>query len=424
MRALLLVAFLTPQKGPKEEGTWPQFRGVHRDNLSPDVRLLRGWPPEGPALLWKADGLGQGFSSVSVADGCVYTQGHADGQEILTVLEETTGRKRLSVAIGPAEEVAYGGSRSTPTVDGDFLFVETVAGDLACVARKTGRVAWRRHLKRDFQGRRGVWGYAESPLVDGGRVIVTPGGKNAALVALDKGSGNPVWRAQVPESADGIPGHQRDPETGEGIAAYASVIVAEAGGIRQYIQFLQQGVVGIRAEDGAFLWREDGSSNSFANCATPVFHDGFLFSSSGYRGAALIQLVAQGGRVTPRRIYALKEFRNHFGGFVLRDGQVYGCSEAVLTCVDFHTGKIAWKDRSVGMGSLVYADGHLYLRGEKGACALIEATREGYREKGRFDPPIRSGKPARAYPVVTGGRLYLRDQDLLLCYDVRERNAR
>ena len=311
------------QMAVQRPGHWPQFRGPNRDNISPDAGLLKRWPPGGPPLAWKATGLGSGFSSVSVADGRLYTQGHIEGEEHVIALDEATGRKLWTVVLGPAERVPYAGSRSTPTVDGALLYLETVAGDVVCLDAQNTQVVWRKHLKRDFQGRPGTWGYAESPLVDGDRVVVTPGGKEAALVALDKRDGRVIWRVSVPRDDRDNRTHSRDSHVGPGVAAYCSAIVVDVGRVRQYIQFLQQGVVGIRADDGKFLWRD--------------------------------------------------------------------------------------------------ADGHFIMRGDGGTVALVEATPEQYREKGRFDQPDRSDRPARTYPVVTGGRLYLRDEGVLLCYDVRER---
>jgi len=400
-------------------GNWPQFRGPNRGNISPDIGLLRRWPPGGPPLVWKTTGLGSGFSSVSIVDGRIYTQGHIGGAELVFALDEATGRKLWTVTIGPAERVAYPGSRSTPTVDGDFLYLETVAGDVVCLDTRSTQVVWRRHLKEDFQGRPGCWGYAESPLVDGDRVVVTPGGEQAALVALDRRSGRVIWQASVPTNERDNWKHSRDPYADPAVAAYSSVIVTEVKGLRQYIQFMQQGVVGIRA-DGKFLWREDSSSCEYANCPTPIFHNSYVFSASGWQGAALIRLISEDSEVSTRLVYANNAMRNWYGGFFLHDGYVYGCSNEILMCMNFLTGEVAWKNRSVGMGSVVYADGHFIMRGDKGTVALVEATPDEYREKGRFDQPDRSDRPARTYPVVTGGRLYLRDEGVLLCYDVRE----
>jgi len=257
-------------------------------------------------------------------------------------------------------------------------------------------------------------------LVDGDRVVVTPGGEQSTLVGLDRRSGRVIWQASVPTNEHDTWKHSRDPYADPAVAAYSSVIVAEVEGLRQYIQFLQQGVVGIRA-DGKFLWRDDSSSCEYANCPTPVFHDDYVFSASGWRGAALVELVPQAGTVSTRLVYANNAMRSWYGGFFLHDGYVYGCSNEILMCMNFLTGEVAWKNRSVGMGSVVYADGHFIVRGDGGTVALVEATPDQYREKGRFDQPDRSDRPARTYPVVTGGRLYLRDEGILLCYKARER---
>jgi len=394
------------ETGPSTKGDWPQFLGPTRDLISSETRLLKEWPAEGPPLKWKAGGLGEGYSSVSISAGMIFTQGHFDGKEKIVALYEADGSLAWGLELGPALEVDRPGSRSTPTVDGEHVYVETVGGDVVCLNKSQGKQVWRKHLVKDFNGKRGNWGYAESPLVDGSHVICTPGGREATLVALDKRTGETVWKASVPE--------------GDG-ASYSSAIVAELGGTRQYIQFLADGVVGIRASDGKYLWRENSSANSNRiNCSSPVYHDGYVFAASGYgKGGALVRLVPELNGFTAKRVYHTIHMKSHHGGFFLRDGHIYGTNAAILTCLDFLTGKVAWRDHSVGKGAVVYADGHLYLRSEQGSVALAEVTPEGYREKGRFDQPHRSAKPAWAYPVIAGGRLYLRDQDILLCYDVR-----
>jgi outer membrane protein assembly factor BamB len=273
----------------------------------------------------------------------------------------------------------------------------------------TGRVVWRRHLEKDFEGQRGVWAYAESPLVDGDVLVCTPGGPTATLVALEKKSGAVIWKAVVPDY---------------NVANYASAVVAEAGGVKQYVQFLGPGVVGVSARDGKFLWRYRGNVGG-QSCATPIVYDGCVFTSAsgtaGAGGDALLRLVADGQGVKAREVYLVGAMKNHHGGVVRLGEYLYGTGGTGLVCLEFKTGAVKWRDRSVGKGSLVAADGHLYLRGERGAVALVEATPAGYREKGRFNQPDRSRFPAFAHPVVAGGRLYLRDADVLLCYDVKAR---
>ncbi len=389
------------------EGHWPQFRGPNRDLISPDTRLLREWPEAGPPLVWKSERSGQGYSSVSVVDGRVYTQGHLGSEERVIALDAETGSHIWSVVAGPAASVQSPGSRSTPTVDGDHLYVESVGGDVACLDTTKGRDVWRRHLVADFKGRPRPWGYSESPLVDGDRLICTPGSKDATVVALDKRSGDVLWKGRSP-TADG--------------ASYASPIAIEAGGVRQVVIFVAGGVMGFRASDGEFLWRQSRSANPNANITTPVYRDGSLFSASSYGGGgALVHITPEQDGFSAQLVYHTKHMKNHHGGFVIVDNYIYGANESVWTCLNFKTGDVMWADRSVGKGSVVYADGYLYLRDQDGPVALVKATPDGYIETGRFSQPHRSGEPAWAYPVITGGRLYLRDQNVLLCYDLRRR---
>ena len=334
----------------------------------------------------------------------------------MIALAEEDGRAQWAVPVAPATAVQYPGSRSIPTVDGDFLFVQTVGGTLTCLEKRTGRKVWQRNFWKELNGvPSGDFGYSESPLVDGDLVLSTPGGSDATLVAFDKKSGEIIWKSSVPRFS-----HEE-----ANAAGYASIVVAEPGGVRQYIQFLKGGLVGIRASDGSYLWNEHSSANRHANISTPVYHDGYVFGASGYgTGGALIRLESKAEKTSAHLVYHTMQMKSHHGGFLLWDGYVYGTDEAILTCLNFLTGEVMWEDRSVGKGCVVYADGNIYLRSERGQLALFEATPEGYREAGRFDQPYRSKAHAFPYPVVTGGRLYLRDQDILLCYDVRNDSTR
>ena len=396
------------------DGDWPQFRGPSRDLISADTGLLEQWPAEGPRLVWKADGLGGGYSAPSIVRGRIFGMSYRGDDEVVWALDRASGKEiwktRIAEANVQISSEARAGSSCTPTIDGDRLYALGVSGDLVCLDVATGKKHWEKNLVSDFGGRVPNWGYAESPLVDGEKVVATPGGSAATLVALDKDNGEVTWKASVPE--------------GDG-AAYSSVIVAGSGSTRQYIQYLAEGVVGIRAGDGEYLWRENSSVNEAQiHCSSPVYHDGYVFSASAYgKGGALVRLVPESNGFTAKLEYKTNRMKSHHGGFFLLDGYLYGTDEEILTCLEFLTGEVAWQNRSVGKGSVLYADGHLYLRSEKGPVALVEVTPEGYREKGRFDQPHRSDKAAWAYPVVAGGRLYLRDQDILLCYDVRESDS-
>jgi outer membrane protein assembly factor BamB len=387
---------------------WPQWQGADRTARSKETGLLRSWPKEGPPLLWKATNLGGGYSTPSVADGKIFGMGFRGDDEVVWALNEADGKELWCVTIAPAnKKVGYNeGPRCTPTVDGDVLYVLGLGSDLICMKVADGKEVWRKSLVKDFKGRAGGWGYSESPLIDGEKLLCTPGGKDATLVALNKKTGDTIWKAQVPQGDN---------------AAYASVIAADLpDGQRQYIQFLGKGVVGVDAADGKFLWRYDKPANGTANCSTAVYHDGYVFAASAYgTGGGLAKLTRDGDSVKAEEVYFTKKMKNHHGGMILLDGCLYGSDEGLLTCLDFKTGEVKWEERKAGKGSIVYADGHLYYRNEGGPIILVEANPKQYVEKGRFNQPERSKKNAWAHPVIANGKLYICDQDLMLCYDVK-----
>jgi outer membrane protein assembly factor BamB len=395
-------------------GEWPAWRGPDRTGISKETGLLKQWPKEGPNLIWKATGLGDGFSTPSVAGGKVYLLGARGGKtEYLIALDARNGKELWATPFGQMAG-GHAGPRSTPTVDGDSVYVISSNGILICADADKGAIRWQKNFKTDFSGRSGGWAYAESPLIDGDVLVCTPGADDAALVALNKKDGEVIWKSAI----KGLPQGRRRSYT---TAGYSSVIVAEADGVKQYIQFLNGGVVGVDARDGKFLWNYDSPANGTANCSTPLFQDDCVFAASAYgTGGGLAVLKKEGDKFTATQKYFVKGMQNHHGGMVLVDGHIYGTGGNTLLCVNFKTGEIAWQDRSVGKGSVAYADGHLYVRGEKGPIALVEATPTGYKEKGRFQQPDRSEKNAWPHPVVAGGKLYIRDWDILLCYDVSE----
>jgi outer membrane protein assembly factor BamB len=386
---------------------WPQWQGPDRTTISHETGLLTTWPKDGPRLVWTAKNLGAGYSTPSVAAGRIFTMGNRGPDEYVLAYNEKTGKELWAARIGPvrAGGGGYPGPRCTPTVDGKVLYALGLAGDLVCLEVATGKRRWRKDLVKDFNGAPGGWGYSESPLVDGGQLICTPGGRTATLAALNKKTGSVVWKAEVPQ--------------GDG-AAYSSAIAAEADGRRQYIQFLSGGVVGVAADDGKFLWRYDHPHNGTANCSTPVFADNCVFAASGYgTGGGLARLTREGAQVRAEEVYYTRHMQNHHGGMVLVDGYLYGSNEGQLCCLDFKTGNVQWEEGRPGKGSIAYADGHLYYRNEGGPVTLVEANPKKYVQCGRFDQPQRSGAPAWPHPVVANGKLYLRDQDILFCYDVK-----
>jgi outer membrane protein assembly factor BamB len=390
---------------------WPQWRGPGRNGVSKETGLLKEWPKDGPKLLWKAKDNGGGYSTPAVVADRVYLMCDRKDIEFAIALDAKTGEETWNAEIGPVGKnltPQYPGARSTPTVDGDRVYALGSDGDLACLKVNKGELVWKKNIKKDFEGKPGRWAYAESPLIDGDVLVCTPGGKDATLVALDKKDGDVIWKSAVPEGDE---------------AAYASVIAVDVGGIKQYVQFLQKGVVGVDAKTGKFLWRYDKTTGtSPANIPTPVEHDGLIYSATGFGGGGLVKLKVEKEAVTAEPVYAEKTLPNCIGGVVRIGDYIYGATAKELVCVEFATGKIKWNGKGVGAGSICYADGCLYLHGENGDVALVEATPEEYREKGRFTPadsPDRGKSKAWAYPVVANGRLYIRDLNMVWCYDVK-----
>lgn len=533
---------------------WPQWQGQARDATSKETGLLKEWPKEGPRLAWKATGLGGGDSTPSVAKGRIYGMSNRGADEMVWALSETDGKEiwavRTSAAPAQSWPQSKEGPACTPTVDGDRLYVMGLAGNLLCLQVADGKKIWERNLRADFGGQSPMWSYRESPLVDGDKVICTPGGKETTMVALNKLSGETVWKSSVPDSAaanrgpnpnlpnavqvdpllsaldknhdkeiaaeeiadspavlrtfdknqdgkltqdelspqNGQPGGQQRPRRGPGImrmmkahsaldtnesdtidgkeiedaaetlrkldgnkdgkltddevgfksmgppdtsAAYSSAIAIEFGGQRQYVQFLAKTVAGIAAADGKLLWRYDKPANSMRiNISTPIFSEGQVFAASAYgAGGGLAKLVKNSaGGFSAEEVWFSKSMENHHGGVILHDGALFGSNGGngggYMACLDAKTGDVLWNERDNGKrratkGSIAFADGRLYYRTEEGAVLLIEPNRSEYVERGRFEQPDRTRLPAWAHPIIANGKLYIRDQDTLFCYEVK-----
>ena len=402
--ALILAAVAALDAQAPSGGDWPQWRGATRSGMSLEAGLLRQWPAPGPPRVWSASNLGAGYGSLAVSGDRIFVQGMRGAQSIVTALSRADGRLVWSRPIGRSGDNGQGhGPRSTPTVDGDRVYVLTESGDLASLRVQDGTIVWQRNILRDFAGHNIGWLVSESPLVDRQQIVVTTGGAGAGMVALDKATGKTIWTSKELSDEPG----------------YASAIAADVQGVRTIMTLTGEAAVGVRASDGRLMWRYPRVANNTANITTPVFHDNKVFYSSAYgTGGALLALEAQGGSVRAQEVYFTRDLQNHHGGVVLVNGYLYGFSNAVLTCLEFATGKTVWRHRSVGKGSLAYADGHLYLLSEANVVGLAEATPDGYREKGRFTIADQ-GWPSWAHPVVSGGRLYLRNQGILSAYDIR-----
>ncbi len=383
---------------------WPQWRGPNRDGISKETGLLKQWPKEGPPLVWKTKGAGGGYSSFAIANGRLFTMGLRGEREFIIAFDVTNGKEVWATPHGKAFHNDRGdGPRGTPTVDGERLYALGGSGDLSCLEASTGRIVWTMNVLQKFGGSNTNWGISESPLVIDEKVLVNAGGPGASIVALNKKDGALIWKSQSDE-----PG-------------YSSAISVEAGGIKQVVFFTSSRAVGLDLSNGRLLWEYPRPSNNTANVATPVARGNRVFISSDYgTGGGLVEIKANGKDVTAREVYFTKEMRNHHSSSVLVGDYLYGFSSSILTAMRFDTGEIVWRDRSVGKGSLIYADGNLYCLSENGVVGLVEATPAAYREKGRFQIPQES-LPTWTHPVVAGGRLYLRDQDTIYAFDIREK---
>ena len=404
---------------------WPQWQGPDRNAVSKETGLLQEWPKEGPPLVWKATGIGKGMGGIAVSKGRIYTTGD-DAQQTawLYAFNESDGKPVWSAKIGPGGNPGNMfkpfGPRATATVDGDRIYILSQTGDFVCFSTD-GKEVWRLNYVKDLGGIMPVWGFSESPLVDGDKIICTPGAEDATMMALDKMTGKPIWKCKVPEGPTGDRGF-----LGTSGAAYSSAIAVDVEGVRHYVQLTATTLVGVASSDGKLLWRYDRASNTHRiNCTTPVYHDGMVIAASAYDaggGAVKLSKGADGG-ITAKEVFFTPRMKNHHGGMIVVGDCLYGAAGGneggYLVCLDLPTGKQLWMEREAPKGSLTLADGRLYLRTERGPLILIEPNREKFVERGRFDQPDRTRDPAWAHPVIANGKMYIRDQDVLLCYDVK-----
>lgn len=400
-----------------DDNDWPTFRGADRTGVARDTGLLKAWPSDGPELVWAAKGAGKGYSSVAVAAGRVYTLGNglstaSDDDEYLTCFDASNGKQIWASKTGPAindrRRASWGSSRSTPTVDADRVYVVTPEGKLVCVST-AGKELWRVDFKKDFGGKKAdSWGYSESVLVDGDNVICTPGGTKNTMVALNKMTGEKVWSVV------------RDGDRGAG---HASVVASTVGSTRVYVQTTGGGALGVRASDGKLMWSYE-IDRTTAVIPTPIVRGDLVFFSAGYnRGGALLRQVADGDSVTMKEIYPLKKpLNNKHGGIVLVGDYLYGDSndKGIPFCADLMTGEVKWKSRGSGKGSasVAAADGYLYIRYTSGHMTLVKADPAEMKESGSFKVPGSGKLPSWAHPVIADGRLYLREGDSVLCYNI------
>lgn len=400
---------------------WPTFRGADRTAIAPDADLLESWPADGPPLVWEARGAGRGYASLAIAGDRIYTLGDGlstadDPDEYLTCFDRAAGKQLWKTKTGGPwndGKESWQSSRSTPTVDGDTVYVISPFGQLVACRTADGGEIFRVDLKQRFDGKKGdSWGYSESVLVDGDRVVCTPGGEQAAMVALDKRTGQPLWACAVP----GISG-----------AGHSSIVIAEVEGRRIYVQSTASGPIGVDARTGGLLWTYPVEKTT-AVIPTPIIRDDLVFFVAGYKrgGALLRQVPVPGGGVTIQEVYGLKpELANKHGGVVLVGNHLYGCADdqPILVCAALETGEVAWKQRGSGRDSatVMAADGHVYVRYADGTVSLVKADASAYSEVSSFKVPGSGDRPSWAHMVILDGLLYLREGDTILCYDLRPR---
>jgi len=414
LKLLPLLFFGVAPLSASAATVWPSWRGPDRDNRSPDTNLLKSWEKDGPPLVWTFDNAGKGYSSPAIVDGVLYLTGSRDGEVLLMCLDAATGKETWSTPIGRDPERGYNtgwgaGTRGAPTVGDGLVYAMSATGNVAAVQTSDGKVKWTIDLVKDYGGKIPDWGYSESPLLDNGRLLVTPGGDGGAIVALDPATGEEIWRSK--ELTDG--------------AQYSSIIAADVDGKRQYIQLFMNTLAGVDAANGDLLWTSRWPAGRTAVIPTPIHHNGRVYITSGYGAGSKLVAISNDGA---EDVWDNKVMKNHHGGVVLIDGYVYGFSDGGgVICQNFETGEMVWSERGEGIqkGAIHYADGMLYCLDEhEGSVFLIEASAKGYQEHGRFNLPreteLRRGTSGKVWthPVVINGKLYLRDQDLLFCFDV------
>ncbi len=383
------------------EGHWPRWRGPHRDGISRETGLLKTWPQDGPQQLWRIP-LGNGFSAVSVVGGKAYTMYGTETDEFVACIDAADGEVLWRVRSGEPLENSYGnGPRATPTVDEDRVYTHGATGSLLCLAAQTGEKIWGFNTLEKFAATNLDYGLSASPVIVGKMLIVVVGGEDGkSLVALEKTTGEVLWTSLSDKGG------------------YATPLPIEVDGLKQLAVLTGEAIVGVAQDDGRELWRHPWITTEDANVATPIFHDGRLFVASGYgTGCALFRLSATDGAAEAEPLWDSKDMKSYFSTCVLLDGHLYGFNNTILTCMEFSTGEVRWRERGFNRGSVAAADGMLLILGERGTLALAKASPDAYEEVARVEEILE----ARTWtvPTIAGGRLYLRNEQELLCLNLK-----
>ena len=423
---------------------WPQWQGKNRDGLSGETGLLQEWPAEGPPLAWRVGDLGGGFSAPAIVGGRLYGMSNRGDDEVVWALSEKDGSEIWSSRLGPAFEgqsrpQASEGPGATPTFDDGRLYVVGSAGNIACLSAKDGAIVWQKSFVDDFGGTSPAWAYRESPLIDGDKVIGTPGSNSAMMVALDKRTGETIWQTQMPEQAEAEDTGGRRRRGGSG-AAYSSAIAIDFEGQRQYVQFTAKALIGVAASDGRLLWQWDRPASGFGiNVTTPYYQDGLVFASSAYNNGGGVAKLTRGadGQISAEEVWFSRNIQNHHGGVAVIDNvpsmeetaetgpatssawisERVMCSGMRAIPINDACGKVPWLSRMAASTTAMTPK----PRGAEDEMILIKPSPEEYIEVGRFPVPDPSGVHSWAHPVIANGKLYVRDQGDLFCYDIKQR---
>jgi outer membrane protein assembly factor BamB len=393
------------------QARWTQWRGPNRDGKSTETGLLKSWPEGGPKMLWSVQGLGDGYSSISISNGLIYTVGKFKNEGKIFAID-LDGDKKWETKYGKEWTKSVPGVRGTPTVDGDRLYFISGVGVVYCFDAENGDIKWQVNAFEDSNAEYSKWGIAESALIDSEKIFFTPGGQKATMVALDKFTGQTIWTSKSIEDE----------------ASYCSPIIVERGGKRIVVNMTASNIIGVHADTGQLLWQYDVEEyiedNREIHASTPVYSDGCIFVTSGYdMGGVQLRISEDGTSVS--KVWSTQVLDNHHGGVVLVDGYLYGSNwrgnpKGDWVCLDWETGEVKfetkWNERK---GSIIYADGMLYCYDEKnGIVGLVKATPEKFEVISSFE--VELGEDEHwAHPVILNGRLYIRHGEALMAYDIK-----
>ena len=380
---------------------WPGWRGQRRDGYSLEKGINKGWKAKPPKELWRIPLGDIGHAGPAVAGGKVFIVDHQKGDDVVRAIDAATGKDVWTYAYADGTGEDYGFTRSTPLIEGGKVYVISMMGKVLCLDEKDGKVVWEKSLIADLGGRKAQWHMSMSAIIDGDKLIVVPGAKDGAVAALNKDTGELIWKGG-----------------GSDIPGYSTPVVLTPEGKKLYVVFLGTSLVGVDAEDGKLLWSLEWKTKYDVNAATPVvIGDAGVFITSGYgRGCALLKVSARG----VEKIWENKNVQAHFNSAVFAGAYLYANSDPDdLVCLDVKTGKTVWKQDGFEKGGLLSVNGCIIAQsGSRGTLVLCRMTPDGYQELGRIDAFPKCRKRAWAPPIVADMKLFARDLKELVCYDL------